>query len=179
MRALLARLPSREAIATARWARPLRHVIAKDALWTPHRRGLKRGIAIGLFCSTVAPLGQAFVAALLCFRMNGYVPIAVAACFVTNPLTMPFFYVAALRIGGWITGTATTEVFRLPQGRTAGEFLTDLGDWITAATGPLAVGMIAIGAAMAVTGFVAVEIAWRLQTRRRRRARLASGTKCC
>lgn len=57
---------------------------------TPHRAGL--GLAIGLFFAFVFMLipVQTMGAALICLLLKGNLPIALGACWVTNPFTVPF-----------------------------------------------------------------------------------------
>lgn len=57
---------------------------------TPHRAGL--GLAIGLFFAFVfilLPI-QTLSAALICLLLKGNLPIALGACWISNPLTVPF-----------------------------------------------------------------------------------------
>ena len=72
-------------------------------LWVHDQRAVAGGLAIGLFVAftPTIPL-QMFLAAVgaIYFRVN--IPIALAACWVTNPLTAGPIYLASWKIGRYI-----------------------------------------------------------------------------
>lgn len=56
-------------------------------LWHPCRDTVASGLAIGLFVSQLPMPGQMILAGVGAVRFRANVPIALAACWVTNPLT--------------------------------------------------------------------------------------------
>ncbi len=71
---------------------------------TPHQ--LASGLAFGVFVGLTVPYGLqilTIVLAALVFRQFNRIA-ALLGCMVSNPLTMPFLYVAYYRFGTWLTG---------------------------------------------------------------------------
>ena len=64
-------------------SRPLFH----RSLWMPCRDTVATGLAIGLFFSMVPLIPQSIFAAILAMRVKANVPMAMAACFISNPFT--------------------------------------------------------------------------------------------
>lgn len=56
-------------------------------LWRPTVHTASRGLSVGLFCSMLPIPFQMLLAAASCFYFRGTVPLAVAACWITNPVT--------------------------------------------------------------------------------------------
>ena len=56
-------------------------------LWHPCRDTVASGLAIGLFVSMLPIIGQMILAAIGAVRFRANVPIATAACWITNPVT--------------------------------------------------------------------------------------------
>ena len=56
-------------------------------LWHPCRENVATGLAIGLFMAMLPIPGQMILAAITAMKFRGNVVIAIAACWVTNPVT--------------------------------------------------------------------------------------------
>ncbi len=56
--------------------------------WQPCRQTVANGLAIGLFVSQIPVPGQMLLAAILTLPFRANLPLSIAACWVTNPLTM-------------------------------------------------------------------------------------------
>lgn len=82
--------------ATMRWF--ARHFLAKQ-VWKPTQHTLAGGLAIGMCIMIQMAPGQMFVAAVLAaiFRVN--IPIAVMACWISNPFTFVPFAWAQKHVG--------------------------------------------------------------------------------
>ncbi len=61
-------------------------------LWHPCRETLSSGLAVGLFFAMLPIPGQMILAALSAVKLRGNVPVAIAACWVTNPITQGFIW---------------------------------------------------------------------------------------
>lgn len=61
-------------------------------LWHPCRETVSSGLAIGLFFAMLPIPGQMILAALGTVKLRGNVPIAIAACWVSNPITQGFIW---------------------------------------------------------------------------------------
>ncbi len=69
------------------WWKAATRPISNRALWIPCRDTVASGLAIGLFFSMMPMPFQMIPAALLTIRAKANVPFAMAACWVTNPVT--------------------------------------------------------------------------------------------
>lgn len=56
-------------------------------LWHPCRESASTGLAAGLFVSMLPIPGQMILAGLMSVKLRANVPLAIAACWVTNPIT--------------------------------------------------------------------------------------------
>ncbi len=56
-------------------------------MWRPCARSVSVGLSIGLFCAMLPMPFQMLLAAACCFIGKGNIPIAIAACWVSNPFT--------------------------------------------------------------------------------------------
>ncbi|MGB6221228.1 DUF2062 domain-containing protein [Haloferula sp.] len=84
------------------WWKPILRQLLDRRLWHPCRDTVAGGISIGFFFAMMFMPGQTIVAALLAARAKVNIPFAVAACWVTNPLTGPFIRVSQHQFGGWL-----------------------------------------------------------------------------
>ncbi len=96
------------------WRRSLRETslyailgnrIFRSGLWKVDKRSLAGGLALGLFIAftPTIPFQMLLVAAgAIVFKVN--LPVALAACWVTNPLTAVPIYMAAWRLGRFVIG---------------------------------------------------------------------------
>ena len=128
------------------------------AIWRIDKRSLAHGASLGLFVAFTPTIPFQM---LLCtagsvfLRVN--LPIALAGCFVTNPVTALPIYLFARRLGeyllaeSWIR-TVTVEVFDIDS--RSGRFMEQsLYLWT---------GCLLLAALAAVVGNVAIRILWRL-----------------
>lgn len=79
-----------------------RHFLDKT-VWKPTRHSFAGGLAIGLFVNMLIIPGQMPLAALLAalFRVN--IPIAIIACWVSNPVTMAPIAWWEIEFGNWLS----------------------------------------------------------------------------
>jgi len=80
---------------------PIKAIFAKK-YWQPCRATVANGLSVGLFCAMLPIPLQMVVAALGCVRARGNVPVALAACWVTNPITQIPIMVFQERFGTWL-----------------------------------------------------------------------------
>ncbi|MBI4667367.1 MAG: DUF2062 domain-containing protein [Nitrospinae bacterium] len=130
-------------------------------LWSFKPEPLARGLGLGLFVSVSPTMGfQWVVAALLVLIIPGNLPIALAACLLTNPLTTPAVLYAEYKIGEWILtfmGSAPLPPFTMDINMSnIREIVSDLG--LAIVVGSLVLGVVlGVGGYFGVRGFVAVE----------------------
>jgi len=61
-------------------------------LWHPCRETVSSGLALGLFFAMLPIPGQMIMAAISAVKLRGNIPIAIAACWITNPITQGFIW---------------------------------------------------------------------------------------
>ncbi|RYD21649.1 MAG: DUF2062 domain-containing protein [Verrucomicrobiaceae bacterium] len=81
------------------WWQKISKPLFHRSLWIPCRDTVASGLAIGLFFSMVPFIPQSIFAAVLAMWVRANVPFAMAACFVSNPLTNGPFWIAQLWLG--------------------------------------------------------------------------------
>lgn len=86
----------------SRWLRPHAGLLLRRSLWQPTPRGVAIGLACGVFFGILIPFGQMLVAILAAALLRGNLFVAAAGTLVTNPLTAPFVYLGAHRLGRWM-----------------------------------------------------------------------------
>jgi hypothetical protein len=145
-----------------RWAQPL---LKHPNLWHLNRHSVAGGVAAGMIGGLIPGPVQMLTAAILAivFRVN--LPVAVATTLLTNPFTWPFIFVAAYEIGRWVMGgnggrmTAFDFDWRTQPWT---DFLPALWNWLLSLGETFLVGNVILAAVLAVLGYFAVQLAWRL-----------------
>jgi uncharacterized protein (DUF2062 family) len=84
------------------WWQAITRPISNRALWIPCRDTVATGLAIGLFFSMMLMPLQMIPAAILAMRLRANVPFAMAACWITNPVTAGPVLYGQFRLGQWL-----------------------------------------------------------------------------
>lgn len=171
-------LPSHETVKSHRWLKPFGHWLQHPNLWHLHRRSVAGGVAVGLFCGLIPGPLQMIGAALLAvlFRVN--LPVALITTLYTNPFTIVPLYVLAYELGAWVSGAQSGVVVQpsFPELHWQ-NMANELWDWMVMLGEPLLVGLLLLAVSLAIIGYFAVRVAWRvaviLRWRARRRRRVA------
>ena len=150
-------------------------------LWHLHRRSVAGGVAVGMFTGLIPGSNpvQFTAAALLAivFRVN--LPVAVLVTLYSNPLTIVPLYYLAFKLGQLVlmdSGNGMPPVDFALHGRSIGEWLPGILEWLASLGKPLLVGIPLLAVLLAPVGYFAVDWAWQLyvrcawQRRRRKRA---------
>ena len=147
-------------------------------LWCLNRRSVAGGVAIGLFAGLIPGPFQMLGALLLAIPLRKNIPVALVTTFYTNPLTIVPLYVLAYHYGKLLLGVkhggGGVPPFEMDWSDWVGS-LYALAEWTLRLGKPLAVGLPALAITLAVVGYVAVQLAWRLyvvaawRARKRRR----------
>jgi len=138
-------------------------------LWHLNRRSLTGGMAVGLFIAFVPfPMQMLLAAALaIAFRVN--LPLSVSLVWVTNPITIPPAFYFAYKLGSILLGLSIQPVdFALSS------------EWLFNSLGnlwqPLLLGCFVLASFSALSGYLLINLLWRLQVSRlwqdRRKKRL-------
>jgi len=167
-------IPTRHSIHEYRLLRPFAPHLSQPALWRMTRRSVPRGVALGLFVGVIIPFMHTFIAAILAIPLRANVAIAAAFTLIINPLTIPFIYYSAYRIGSWELHHDATLLNPAAAERFSSE-LSRLLFWVHQASGPIALGVLSIAVASALVGYFGASVVWtswmRSKFRRRRQER--------
>lgn len=134
-----------------KWWQALTKPMMDKRLWRPCRDTVAKGLAIGLLVFML-PIPQSLVAGVLAAWARANVPIAIAATWISNPLTS----VALIPLQSWLGG-AILRYFNLRPQQLAGA--TDswgmkLKHFVTNG----ALGGLVIGVGLAILGFALVHL---------------------
>lgn len=159
-------LPTREKLATdPRFARLAGFLFSRPWLWALNRRAVARGVACGLLVGVIPLPTQMVLAAALAGAAHGHVPAAIAATWLTNPITaLPIWWVA-LQLGSLATGVPLT----LPD--IDWFSVSEVWSWMKGLGQPLAIGLCMAAVLLSAAGYVVTMVLWRVVILRRLRAR--------
>src|SRR4051794_20664972 len=163
-------IPTRETIHQHRLLRPFAPHLTHSSLWRMTRRSVPRGVALGLFVAVIIPVMHTAIAAILAIPVRANVAVAAVFTLVVNPLTIPFLYLAAYRIGSWELHHDGTLVNPADAERFSSE-LSRLLFWVHQASGSIAIGVLTIAIGSAVVGYFGSALVWRFWTHSRWRQR--------
>jgi len=173
-------LPSHESIRQNRHIARFGTLLHHPNLWHLNRHSVAGGIAIGLFAGLVPGPFQMLAAAILAVPLRVNLPVALVTTLYTNPLTIGPLYVIAYWIGTLFVPGESALLSHPPglEWSNFGAWLRALFEWTLSLGKPLAVGLVVLAVALAIAGYVVVQLAWRVYVIvawRRRRRRRASG----
>ena len=170
-------MPQREELARSRWIRPFGQRVLHSEFWRFTRRSVPRGVAIGLLVGifVMVPGLQIVGSALMCIPFRANIPVAALMTFLSNPFTTPFILLASLEIGSKLGFRTDIASFYALRDSGAG-----LGAWVrwlfSDAAPALVSGLLIIGLAAAVTGYLASILVWRWWTAHKWRRRAQRGS---
>lgn len=162
-------MPSREEMARNKYLAPIAHRFLSPELWRFTRRSVPRGVALGLFCAFIVPLGQIFLAAFMALPARANVPISALVTFVTNPLTFPFWAIVAKKVGELMLnidqamGVGKAEQFADDKGALATFFEL---------AGVTAFGFVVLALVTSALGYLLASFWWRRVVHLKRQRRL-------
>jgi uncharacterized protein (DUF2062 family) len=158
-------LPTPEAIFEYRVFRWMKPVLGHPRLWHLHRRSVALGIGIGLVTGLIPAPVQMLMAVVIAIPLRANIPAAAAATWVTNPLTFIPLYLLAYQLGAWFTGSGAQPAVP-PEMVWSWSGLKDampqLLAWIEAAGSTLLIGLGVLSVLLAVGGYAAIMITWRI-----------------
>lgn len=170
-------LPDHQKVREHRHLRWFQPVLQHPNLWHLNRHSVAGGVALGLFAGLI-PGPQMISAAILAivFRVN--LPVAVVTTLYTNPFTWGPIMVVAYTIGALFTGESISHI-KPPEFNLGGgawqAYLPSLWDWLLGLGETFLIGSLVLGLSLALLGYGAVQLAWRLYIlaylRRRRQRR--------
>jgi uncharacterized protein (DUF2062 family) len=178
-------LPDRDSIHANKYLGWMGGWLHHPNLWALNRHSVAGGFAIGLFAGMVPGPLQMLTAALLAVPLKKNIPVALLTTWYTNPLTIAPLYLLAYGYGRLLMGASghharTVEPIEWYWSDWIGSCKALL-QWMISLGAPLAVGLLALAITLAVVGYFAVQLGWRIHTtlawrargRRRQEARAA------
>ena len=84
------------------WWQALTHALFERRLWMPCRDTVATGLAIGLFFAVMPVPLQMIFAGVIAMRFRSNVPIAMASCWLSNPVTNVPIWAFQLFLGNWL-----------------------------------------------------------------------------
>lgn len=145
---------------------PFRHLLNDPRLWSVRRQRVVPAFAIGLFISFMPFPGHTLMGALAALAARVNIPIAAVSTWVSNPATMFVMYPAAYQVGRAVLNTPPRNVSFNVSWDWVGSTLVHIWQ-------PMLLGSVLLGSALAIVGYVTLDILWRLsiakyKTRKRR-----------
>jgi uncharacterized protein (DUF2062 family) len=152
-------LPTRESMERSKLLRPVAHRVLAPELWRFTRRSVPRGVALGMITGILFPVAQIAFSALLALPVRANIAVASLVTFISNPLTTPLIWAAAYWVGKWalrldavVPGQPVRDAAQLGWAQ-----------WLMSDAAPaLAMGLLILSVGMAILGYVASKIGWRL-----------------
>lgn len=158
-------LPDSDTIRAMRGLGPFQRWLQHPNLWRFNRRSVSGAVAVGLLCGLIPGPLQMLGAALLALPLRVNLPMALLVTLYTNPFTIVPLYLLAYGYGRLILregdAAAKVEPFAMDWSDIGGS-LASLGAWMMSLGKPLAVGLPALGLTLALLGYAAVRIGWRI-----------------
>ncbi len=134
-------------------------------LWHLHRRSVAGGAAAGLFAGLIPGPVQMLFAAIFAviFRVN--LPVAVLLTWYTNPFTIVPLYLAAYKLGVWVTGERANgslrEVLQLDD-KGFSAWMRALAEGYDVIGKPFGIGLLLLALLLSAAGYIVVRGGWRL-----------------
>lgn len=158
-------LPDADTVRANRLVAPFGGWLHHPNLWHLNRRSVPGAVAIGLFCGLIPGPLQMLGALCLAVPLRKNLPVALLVTLYTNPFTIVPLYLLAYGYGQLLLGVGHAKVPVEP-------FVWDWGDiaaslqglvaWTMSLGKPLGVGLVALAITLAVAGYFATELGWRL-----------------
>ncbi|EPE37806.1 flagellar biosynthesis protein FlhF [Candidatus Photodesmus katoptron Akat1] len=129
-------------------------IILKPNLWYFNRHSTAGAFAIGLLVAFIPFPSQMIVSAGLAILCSVNLPLAVALVWITNPITMPFLFYFAYKVGAFIMNIPSkTFYFEFSW-----EFILNQ---INIIVPPLLLGCMICGIFSAFTSYLIITACWR------------------
>lgn len=174
-------LPDHATVREHRLLRPFQAWLKHPNLWHLNRHSVAGGLAAGLFGGLAPGPIQMGIAAILAILFRVNLPVAVITTLYTNPFTWPPLIVAAYWLGSLVTGGngAGFQEFSFDwHNQPWSEFPLVFGEWLMGLGVTFLIGDLILACLLAVLGYAAAQLAWRLHVLaylRRRRRRIKPG----
>lgn len=142
-------LPAPHTLQNNRYLKILGKWASDPNLWFLNRHSVASAVSIGLFVGYIPLPGHMILAAIVAILLRANIAVAIAMCWVVNPLTMIPMFGFAYAIGAGFLGYSFQEL--------------DFHSWhvILDVWQPLSLGCFICGTVLAVAGNLLVRLYWR------------------
>lgn len=147
-------MPDHEKIKNQKALKIFGSVLYNPNLWCLNRRSAAGAFAVGLFIAFIPLPSQMIMASGAAILCGVNLPLSVALVWVSNPITMPFLFYFAYRIGAWIM-LRPEQSFHFEL--TWNFFI----DQINTIGPPLLLGCFVCGVVLSILGYFGVQGLWR------------------
>lgn len=148
-------MPSPERIKESKSLRFMGSMLHDPNLWHLNRHSVARAMAIGLFVSMLPLPMQMLISASVAMPARANLPISVGLVWLTNPVTMPMIFFAEYKVGTLLLGAPERS---MPMELS----MTWLMSEIHHIWQPLVLGSVVLGTIIAVAGYAATMLYWRI-----------------
>lgn len=148
--------PNKATLQKHKLLKPIAHLLGNPRIWHFNRKAIALGVAIGFFFGSLPIAGQMLLAAIVAVMWRANMPVAVAATWISNPVTMPFFYTANYYFGAWLLRQPSIKVSDIDWTL---EGLLELGGEILV---PLYLGSVVVGLVLFTLAILSIRVMWRV-----------------
>lgn len=153
-------IPTPEQIKKNKSLSYLKIFFKKPNLWYLNKYSISKGFAVGFFCAWLPIPFQMLVAAIASIIFSTNLPISVALVWITNPVTMPFLFAIAYKVGAYFLGIKNIN-FDI-------DFSFDFLSYIMSDVFPvILLGSTLIGTIGSIIGFFLIRLIWRFSVIKR------------
>ncbi len=158
-------LPDHASIREHRYLRLFAPLLRHPNLWHLNRHSVAGGVAAGMLGGIIPGPVQMLTGALLAILFRVNVPVAMVTTLYTNPITWGPLIFAAYWIGSLFTGETMAQAIPPDfdwRGSDWLAYLPELWLWFKGLGVTYLIGSLILGTILAVLGYAAVQLAWRL-----------------
>lgn len=98
-----------------KWLQKIVSPMFDRELWHPCRETVSAGLSTGLFFSMLPIPGQMILAAVTSVRLRANIPLAIASCWVSNPLTQLPIILFQERVGDFLQSSLGIQIHPILQ----------------------------------------------------------------
>ena len=123
-------------------------------LWYLNRNSVSKAFAVGLFFAFMPVPFQMILAAGVAIIVHANLPLSIALCWITNPLTMPAIFYFCYVVGTWIVGVPTRQFAYEASWQWLAESISTIGP-------AFIVGCVVLGIIFSILGYISINTIWR------------------
>ena len=143
------------------------HRRGNRAWWSLDQVTVARGVAVGLFCGVLTPVAQIAFAIPAAIALRGNLLVAALSTLLAHPLTLPFAYLLAYRIGHGLTRPGIGDAEDIMISEAAIEHSLSVARWPSALIAwaseialPFFLGLAILASLTGLLGYLTVQAVW-------------------